>query len=136
MRLCFHRSLIYKPRWLCWLRRGLQGIFLVVRIQSRPMSNIFLFIILHHLKIPLKCKFPSYNYETKVLRKDFKYLSNKRSPATILLGKYSRPYAVIKDPTFTYFWKKSWKNWVKIEKSGYFQKLLYSIALQKLQALR
>ena len=106
MRLCFHRSLIYKPRWLCWLRRGLQGIFLVVRIQSRPMSNIFLFIILHHLKIPLKCKFPSYNYETKVLRKDFKYLSNKRSPATILLGKYSRPYAVIKDPTFTYFWKK------------------------------
>ena len=36
------------------------------------------------------------------------------------LGKYSRPYAVIKDPTFIHFWKKSCKNWVKIEKSGYF----------------
>ena len=51
------------------------------------------------------------------------------------LRKYSWPYAVIKDPSLIYFWKKSWKNWVKIEKNGYFQKLLH-IALQKFPALR
>ena len=45
------------------------------------------------------------------------------------LGGYSRPYAVIKKPLGLF------KNWVKIEKSGYFQKLLY-IALHKCQALR
>ena len=42
---------------------------------------------------------------------------------------------IIKDPSFIYFSKKSLKNWVKIEKNGYFQKLLF-IALQKFQALR
>ena len=42
------------------------------------------------------------------------------APWLFFWGKYSRPYAVIKDPTFIHFWKKSCKNWVKIEKSGYF----------------
>ena len=51
------------------------------------------------------------------------------------LRKYSRPYAVIPDPTFIYFWKKSLNIWVKIEKSGYFQQFLCLI-LQKFQALR
>ena len=41
------------------------------------------------------------------------------------LRKYSRPYPVIKDPSSIYFWKKSLKNWVKIEKSGYFQRIIY-----------
>ena len=51
------------------------------------------------------------------------------------LRKYSRPYAVIPDPTFIYFWKKSLKIWVKIETSGYFQQFLCLI-LQKFHTLR
>ena len=76
----------------------------------------------------------------------YSYLSNKRSPTidnnrhrfyTALI--FGRPgtqgYHSVKRITIyvARFWKKSLKNWVKIKKRGYFQKLLY-IALQKFQA--
>ena len=62
----------------------------------------------------------------------YSYLSNKR---LFFLRIYSRPYAVIPDPKFIFFWKRLLKIWVKIEKSGYFQQFLCLI-LQKFQALR
>ena len=43
------------------------------------------------------------------------------------LGKYARPYKVIKDPSFIYFWKKIIEKLGKNGKIGYFQKLIYSI---------
>ena len=63
------------------------------------------------------------------------YLSNKRIPTIIIFGKIFQALSSYQRPSFIYFWKKSLKNWVKIKKDGYFQKLLY-IALQKFQALR
>ena len=59
---------------------------------------------------------------------------------SFILRKYSRPYAVIPDPTFIYlciyflFFLKYLKIWVKIEKSGNFQQFLCLI-LQNLPAL-
>ena len=54
----------------------------------------------------------------------YSYVSNKRRATFILfeeifqaLRSYSRPYDY-------FFWKKSLKIWVKIEKSGYFQQFL------------
>ena len=65
------------------------------------------------------------------LEKRYFYLSYKRSPSPtiILFGKIFQAL-VIKDPSFIYFFFKSLKNWVNIEK-----KFLY-VALQKFQALR
>ena len=63
-------------------------------------------------------------------------LSNKRSPTIFLYEKnIPGPTQLLKTLRLFIFEKKSLKNWVKIEKRGYFQKLLY-IALQKFQALR
>ena len=54
----------------------------------------------------------------------YSYLSNKRSPTIILFWKKNPcPTQLFKTLRF-YFWKKTLKNWVKIEKSGYFQNLL------------
>ena len=65
----------------------------------------------------------------------YSYISDKRSPTIILLGKifqalrsYWRPYVYL-------FLKKIIKKLGENRKIGYFQKLLY-IALQKFQALR
>ena len=66
----------------------------------------------------------------------YSYLSNKRSPTIILSGKnIPGPTQLLKTLRLPIFEKNHWKNWVKIEISCFFQKLLY-IALQKFQALR
>ena len=64
------------------------------------------------------------------------YLCNKRIPTIIFFWEnISGPTQLLKTLCLYIFWQKTIKNWVKIEKSGYFQKLLY-IALQKFQDLR
>ena len=81
------------------------------------------------------------NYDLSILQKYhdyytnyYSYLSNKRSPTIILFGKIFQALRSYQRPCVYLFLKKLLKNWVKIEKIGYFQKLLY-IALQKFQAL-
>ena len=55
----------------------------------------------------------------------YSYLSIKRSPTIILFGKIFQALHIYQRPYVYLFLKKIMENWAKIEKSGYFQKLLY-----------
>ena len=86
--------------------------------------------LLHHCSfwiastVPFKIKHPVHHIRTLISLIDV-------AQRLFFLGKYSRPYAVhavIKDPTIICFEKNHWKNWVKIEKRGFFSKTsLYGV---------